>query len=51
MTVNQLIVINKDFEFDLIYLFNEYNYAENCDKTKSYYATFSAFEKLRVKRK
>ncbi|KAG7979575.1 hypothetical protein I3843_05G137400 [Carya illinoinensis] len=50
--LSQLCVINKNcFELDIISLFKDYNSKENRDKRKTYHATFSDFEKSRVKRK
>lgn len=43
---NQLFVINKGFEIDLIVLNNEISSGKNHDKIKSYYITFSHLKKI-----
>lgn len=48
---NQLTVINKTLEIDLISLFKNYNFVENHYKRKTYNAIFSNSKKLHVKRK
>ena len=51
---SQLRVLNafdKNFEIDMVYLFNEFISSKNGDKRKYYQSTFAQSEKDRVKRK
>lgn len=43
---NKLSMINNAFKFNLIALYNEYNFVKNCDKRKAYHTIFSNKEKL-----
>ena len=46
---SQLRVLNKDFVIDMVALFDEFKFAKNKEKAKSYHATFEQKEKDRVK--
>ena len=48
---NQLRVLNKGFDIDMISLFNEFKFAKNREKRKIYQTTFAQKEKDHVKRK
>jgi len=48
---SQLRVLNKAFVIDMIVLFDEFKFAKNKEKRKSYHATFEQKEKDCVKRK
>ena len=48
---SQFRVLNKDFVIDMVALFDEFKFAKNKEKGKSYHATFEQKEKDCVKRK
>lgn len=48
---SQLCIINRDFEMYMIVLYNEYNFAKNHDKRKSYHFVIKRSYVLRVNRK
>ena len=46
-----LNVLDENFEFDMVSLYNEFMLAKNINKIKSFQNTFAQSEKDRVKRK